>query len=65
MEETLDAVVDYDNDNLDNIAVDYAGDKNMNLNSGSKNWFDHLNLKSYDYSLDYCLVVVVVWFVGS
>ena len=32
MEATLDAVVDYDNDNLDNIAVDYAGDKNMNLN---------------------------------
>ena len=64
MEETLDAVVDYDNDNLDNIAVDYAGDKNMNLNFGSKNWSDYLNLKSYDYSLDYCLVVVV-WFVGS
>ena len=64
MEETLDAVVDYDNDNLDNIAVDYAGDKNMNLNCGSKNWFDYLNLKSYDYS-HYCLVVVVVWFVGS
>ena len=36
MEETLDAVVDYDNDNLDNIAVDYAGDKNMNLNCS--NW---------------------------
>ena len=32
MEETLDAVVDYDNDNLDNIGVDYAGDKNKNLN---------------------------------
>ena len=38
MEETLDAVVDYDNDNLDNIAVDYAGDKYMNLNC-SKNWY--------------------------
>ena len=37
MEETLDAVVDYDNDNLDNIAVDYAGDKNMNLNCW--NWY--------------------------
>ena len=61
MEETLDAVVDYDNDNLDNIAVDYAGDKNMNLNCS--NWY-YLNLKSYDYS-HYCLVVVVVWFVGS
>ena len=42
MEETLDAVVDYDNDNLDNIAADYAGDKYMNLNC-SKNWFDYLN----------------------
>ena len=38
MGETLDAVVDYDNDNLDNIAVDYAGDKNMILNCCS-NWY--------------------------